>query len=72
MRAELRLNQTSRRRQNLIRRDGRAQNQIDVARVDACPLDRFLRGSHCELRSVFIGRSFPPLLDAGARGDPFI
>jgi hypothetical protein len=72
MRAEFGLNETAGGRENLIGRDGGADQQINLRRINARTLDGLLRGTHGELRSVLAVRGLVSLLDAGARSDPLV
>ena len=72
VRAEFGLDDAAGRGQDLIRRDGRTDQQIDLQRIDLRAFNRLARGADGEHRSVLALGRFVPLLDAGARSDPLI
>ena len=72
VRAQFRLDQTAGRRQNLIGRHGSTENQVDITRFDSRALDRLAGSANGKLRSVLARGRLVPLLDAGARCNPFV
>src|ERR1044071_8155451 len=72
VRAQLGLNQTARRGEYLVGRDGRADDEADVRGVNLRALDCLPRGGDGEERGVLALLRAVALLDAGARRNPVV
>ena len=72
VRAEFGLDDAAGRGQDLIRRDGRTDQQIDLQRIDLRAFNRLARGADGEHRSVLALGRFVSLLNACARSDPLV
>ncbi len=70
--AELRAENARGRRKDVVRRDGRDDDAVEVLRFEARRCERVARRVHGDLARRLVGGGDVPLLHPGARGDPLV